>query len=162
MVRINIWVGGDDMADQLAELIDTMAVQDVLVRYFTALDTLNWPLLKTCFVPDVAATYGARPAVQSYDAIEQMCREALEPLQAVQHLASNFEVQLHGDTATTRCNLSSTHVRKPPGVGAYVVGAVYNDELVRTADGWRIATRIQTRVWTEEKPTAVGVTSVRT
>jgi len=132
----------------IARIIDEHAVQAVLLRYATALDTRDWGKLRSCFVPDVVATYDSIGDLQGYEAVERLCRTALEPLAATQHVVSNVEVSIDGDRAAARCNLQSTHVRTTPSGDNFVIAGVYTDELIRTPDGWRIARRSLRRVWT--------------
>jgi hypothetical protein len=68
-----------------------------------------------------------------------------------QHLMSNIDVQLAGDTATCR-----TMVTNPQGAATregplhfFYVGARYDDNFVRTPDGWKIARRVETTLWFE-------------
>ena len=132
----------------ITQLIDEHAVQAVLHRYATALDTRDWEKLRTCFAPDVVASYESIGELHGYEAVERLCRRVLEPLAATQHVVSNVEVSVDGDGATARCNLQSTHVRATPDGDNFVVAGVYTDELVRTAEGWRIVRRSLRRVWT--------------
>jgi hypothetical protein len=37
----------------------------------------------------------------------------------------------------------------------YIVGGTYEDRLVRTGAGWRIAHRVMTQTWTEGNPGVV-------
>jgi uncharacterized protein (TIGR02246 family) len=143
----------------LARIIDEQAVQAVLVRYASALDTRDWARLRTCFTPDAVATYEAIGDLRGYEAIEALVRRVLGPLAATQHIVSNVEVVLDGDRATARCNLQSMHVRETPSGDNFIVAGVYTDELRRTPDGWRIARRALRRVWTQGRlhtPTAVA------
>jgi 3-phenylpropionate/cinnamic acid dioxygenase small subunit len=133
----------------LATVLDRLAVQDVLFRYATALDTKDWALLRTCFTPDVVGVYDAHGEQQGYERIEAMCRRALEPLAATQHLIGNVEVAVSGDTATSTCYLQAMHVRERPGGDNFIVAGQYRDELVRTPDGWRIVRRALRRIWTQ-------------
>ena len=52
--------------DRLEALVDRQAVVDLAVRYATALDTKDWTLLATCFVPDAVAIYSTRGRVEGY------------------------------------------------------------------------------------------------
>jgi 3-phenylpropionate/cinnamic acid dioxygenase small subunit len=68
-----------------------------------------------------------------------------------QHLMSNIEVQLDGDRANVR-----TMVTNPQGAATregplhfFYVGGRYDDDFVRTADGWKIARRVETTLWFE-------------
>lgn len=131
-------------------VVDRLAVQDVLFRYATALDTKDWALLRTCFTPDVVGVYDAHGEQQGYERIEAMCRRALGPLAASQHLIGNVEVVVSGDTARSTCYLQAMHVReRPDGADNFIVAGQYRDELVRTPDGWRIARRALRRIWTQ-------------
>jgi len=141
---------GTDLAtsSSIARIIDEHAVQAVLHRYATALDTRDWAKLRSCFAADVVATYDSIGEQRGYEAVERLCRRVLEPLAATQHIVSNVEVSIDGDRAAARCNLQSTHVRTTPSGDNFVVAGVYTDELIRTPDGWRIARRSLRRVWT--------------
>jgi 3-phenylpropionate/cinnamic acid dioxygenase small subunit len=127
--------------------VDERDVQQVAVRYATALDAKDWDLLRTCFRPDASIHYPFGP-VDGYDAIEQVCRRALEPLDASQHLLGNFVVQVTGDRATCSCYFQAQHVRYgSEGGDLYTVGGRYVDELVRVEAGWVIALRRLERMW---------------
>lgn len=140
-------------------LRDRLAIQDVLVRYGTALDDRDWDRLATCFRPDVVSNYGSRER-RGYAEIEQLCRRALEPIDLSQHFISNFEIRIDGDRATSRCYVLAQHVKETaPGGPHYLLGGIYSDELIRTADGWRITARAFRATWTEGNPSVLeGIT----
>jgi hypothetical protein len=131
-------------------MLDRQAVIDVAVRYATALDTKDWALLATCFVPDAVAIYSTRGRVEGYPAIEEVCRGALSTLTASQHLLGNHAVEVEGDAGRASCYFQAQHVRRgAPGGDLYIVAGTYRDRVVRAADGWRIAERELTVLWTE-------------
>ena len=75
----------------------------------------------------------------------------LSAFPVTQHLMSNIDVQLDGDHATAR-----TMVTNPQGAATsdgplhfFYVGGRYDDDFVRTPDGWRIANRVETTLWFE-------------
>jgi 3-phenylpropionate/cinnamic acid dioxygenase small subunit len=141
------------VTDGVASLIDRQAVIDVCVRYATALDRRDWALLRTCFTSEAEGDYGNGRLVRGYDAIEQLCRAALEPLVVTQHLLGNFTVEVIGDEASSSCYLQAQHVRPgTPGGDNYVVAGTYIDRLVRTPDGWQIARRRLEVTWTAGNP----------
>ena len=47
--------------DVVRGLLDREAIVAVCVRYATALDSRDWPLLRTCFQPDVVGEYEGCP-----------------------------------------------------------------------------------------------------
>jgi 3-phenylpropionate/cinnamic acid dioxygenase small subunit len=145
-------------AQALRDILDRDAVTSVCVRYATALDTRDWELLRSCFTPDAKGDYGGIGALDGYEDFERVCRRALEPLAASQHLLGNFAVRVAGDEASATCYFQAQHV-KPGTAGGdtYIVAGTYSDRHVRTADGWRIAHRTLTVTWTDGNP-AVLVT----
>src|SRR5262249_11294527 len=73
--------------------------------------------------------------------------DASAPLDGSAHYVSNFLVTVDGDTATSRCYYQSWHwfpstaefgVLRPVD---FVGVGIYDDELRRTPDGWRITRR---------------------
>ncbi len=131
---------------------DRQAIVDVCTNYALALDSRDWPLLRTCFTDDAVADYGG-PANEGYEAIEQTCRAALEPLVASQHLLGNHLVAVDGDQAGSTCYFQAQHVMEGlPGGTHYIVAGRYDDELVRTPSGWRITHRTLTVLWTSGNP----------
>ena len=86
-------------------------------------------------------------------AIIEKVRNALGPLDASQHIVSNQQVTIDGDTATCRCYLHAQHtLRGTEGGDNFVIAGRYDDELIRTDDGWRITFRKLSRDWVEGNP----------
>lgn len=139
------------------DVLDRLAIEEVCVRYARALDRRDWPLLRTCFVPDVVVEYGDAPAINSYEGVERVCRGALDPLDASQHLVSNFTIAIAGDEATSECYLQAQHVRRGvPGGELYVVAGTYTDRLRRRAGQWHIEHRRLDVVWTDGNAAVLG------
>ena len=139
----------DDLAGAVRDLQDEAAIRAVLHRYATALDSRDWELLRTCFADDVVGVYDSIGVQRGYAALEALCRQALEPLAATQHLVGNVEVHLDGDEATGRCYLQATHARSlPDGDDNFVVAGTYFDRLERRSGEWRIVQRELRRTWT--------------
>ncbi len=135
---------------QLATLLDERDIVSVALRYCRALDTKDWPTLATVFLPDATADLSSGTDLVGLDAIVGRIRTALEHLDDSQHLVGNHEVVVDGDAATHRCYLQAQHVRRAATGGPnYLVGGRYEDRFTRTADGWRIAHRTLTVMWTD-------------
>lgn len=138
-------------------LLDEREIVRVCLRYATALDTRDWALLRTCFTPDAVADYDGIGQCHGYEAIEEVCRGALTPLDHSQHLLGNLEADVDGDEAAARCYLQAQHVRAgTPGGPNFVIAGVYTDRFVRTPDGWRISRRHLATWWTEGNPAVVA------
>jgi hypothetical protein len=76
-------------------------------------------------------------------------REGIELLTATQHYITNHAVSVSGDHAHSSCYVLAQHfLRGAEGGSKFMVGGIYSDELVRTAEGWQIARRDVRGVWT--------------
>jgi hypothetical protein len=126
-------------------LQDAKEIVDVMNAYTTALDTRDWDLLGSCFTPDGDADFGNIAGVGALDtpqAVVDLCRGALQNLQATQHLQGNYVVDVDGDSAVASCYLQASHFMEgAPGGGVFTVWGKYTDRFVRTGDGWKIKHR---------------------
>lgn len=128
---------------------DRDEIIDLTIAYTWALDTKNLDALRDVFLPDATATLRNVDCV-GVDAIIARIGGAVLRLDVTQHLVGNQQVVVDGDTATCRCQLQSQHVKAgTEGGDNYIVGGRYDDRLVRTPHGWRIAHRTMTQTWTE-------------
>jgi len=143
-------MAGPSEAD-LAELADRLAIQSLLVRYAWAIDTKDWALLDSVFTPDAFLDYSSNPggAKGPYPEIRAWLEASLAYFPMTQHLVTNIDVVVDGDAATAR-----TLVYNPMGAATregplhhFFLGGRYDDRLVRTAQGWRIAERVETIMW---------------
>ena len=134
-----------------AELCDRAEIHDVVVRYGWALDTKDWALLDTCFTDDAQVDYSSNPGGKAgpYREVRSWLQKVFSAFPMTQHLMTNVDVALQGDTARVR-----TMVTNPQGAATragplhvFFVGGRYDDDFVRTADGWKIARRVETTLW---------------
>lgn len=137
-------------------LVDRAEIVDLAIRYTWALDTKRLDDLRDVFVADATALlHGV--ACEGVDAIIERIGGALLRLDATQHLVGNHLVEVDGDTATHRCQLQGQHVLAgTDGGDTYVVAGYYDDRLVRTDEGWRIAHREMHGTWTSGNPAVVA------
>ena len=135
---------------ELRRLIDERDIVAVASRYCRALDTKDWPGLADVFIPDATAVLGTPVTLEGLAPITDRIRTALQHLDDSQHLVGNHEVAVDGDAATHRCYLQAQHIRHGATGGPhYIVAGRYEDRMVRTDAGWRIAHRTLVVMWTE-------------
>ncbi|MFT6291453.1 MAG: ketosteroid isomerase-like protein [Ilumatobacter sp.] len=135
---------------ELQRLLDEREIVAVAVTYCFALDTHDWDALRQVFTPDATANLGVPAQQVGIDAIIERISGALSGLDNSQHLVGNHEVVVTGDTATHRCYLQAQHIRAVPnGSPLFMIAGRYEDEFVRTPDGWRIGHRTLTTMWRE-------------
>lgn len=138
------------MSDQLAELLDRQAIIDTAIRYTWALDSNEWDMLDDVFIPEATTNFMRAEPEEGLAAIKERVSSSLGHLDDSQHIVSNHQVVLDGDQATHRCYLHAQHIRRGvDGGDLYVVAGRYEDDVVRTADGWRIRHRDLIMMWTD-------------
>lgn len=143
-------------AASLQTLLDERAIVAVALRYCRALDTKDWESLRDVFVPGATGDLGGGATRIGVDDIIDRIRSALGRLDVSQHLVGNHEVSVNDDAATHRCYLQAQHVREGAAGGPnYIVAGRYEDDLVRTDAGWRIAYRRLVVMWTDGNVGAV-------
>jgi ketosteroid isomerase-like protein len=130
-------------ADEAGDVAAVMAVQNA---YAVAIDTHDWPALRTCFADDATIGFG-RPlrlgTVAEFMAWAPEFHEALGP---TLHQVSSHRVRFAGAAATATAHLHAVLV-DPDGGGATSIFGRYDDELVRGDRGWLIRQRRFTPVW---------------
>jgi hypothetical protein len=140
-----------DLAQASAILVDRAAIVDLTHIYCRALDTKDWSLLDHVFAEDAFAYLIEDLSGRS--AIKERTERALKSMDRTQHVVSNHEIVVNGDTARCRCYLQAQHVRKAAHGGSkFMIAGIYEDELIRTHAGWRIAFRRLTTTWSDGNP----------
>jgi hypothetical protein len=138
------------MADAAALLVDRQEIRDLMYRYGMAVDRRDEALYRTVFTPDARIDYtDSGGVVDRLDAVVAWLFDALAPFAGLQHNMTNHFVELDGDSATACTYFVAYHtIAVAPGQETLLtVGGFYQDHLVRTADGWRIADRAELGVW---------------
>jgi 3-phenylpropionate/cinnamic acid dioxygenase small subunit len=123
--------------DRLAALLDTEAVRVAIVRLARYMDERRWDEYSALFTDDgiLELPFGswAGPA-----AIRARVQADLAGYTATQHLSSNYDIELRGETATARATFVATHVTTSDGTAYWQGGGAYHLALRRIAGAWRI------------------------
>lgn len=121
---------------------DVAAIIEVLTRYATGIDSCDWPLFRTCWTDEVDLDYGDVGHFTDPDAFTTLFAQLHDPMGPTYHRLTNFVVAVDGATATARTYVHAVLMMTPERDANWVeaVGH-YDDELVRTGDGWRIRRR---------------------
>lgn len=140
------------MAFSLQELSDRLEINDLLVRYTKAIDEKNWDLLDQVFTADATIDYSSSGGVAGpLPEVKRWLERGLAAFPETLHLIGNSEVELEGDRARAKTAVYNPMFFAKPEGGRhhFAVGAYYIDELVRTPEGWRIASRLEQHHFTE-------------
>ena len=126
---------------------DRQDIADLLVRYATGIDRRDWDLLRSCFTEDCQADYGAIGRWHGADEITEWMRQTHEPVGHTMHRITNPAIDVEGDgtRASARSYVDALVLFADNKAGTRATG-MYDDELVRTQAGWRIARRRYTMV----------------
>lgn len=130
----------------IREISDRIQINDLLIRYTRAIDSKDWKLLDTCFTPDAHVDYTASGGIKgAYPAVRSWLEKALALFPMTMHYITNSTVTLDGDRARARTAVyNPMGFAKPDGsLQLFTIGAWYVDKLVYTADGWRLAERVE-------------------
>jgi uncharacterized protein (TIGR02246 family) len=129
----------------MSEREDRQDISELLVRYATSIDRRDWPLFRTVFTDDCELDYGEIGAWKGVDAVTEFMEKVHALAGHTMHRLSNIAITVDGDQALARTYLDGLMMAPDNKSAANPIG-FYDDEIVRTADGWRIARRRLTLV----------------
>lgn len=129
----------------MSEREDHQDISDLLVRYATGIDRRDWPLFRTVFTDDCELDYGEIGTWQGVDAVTDFMDKTHAMAGHTLHRLTNQAITIEGDKASARTYIDAVIMMgdNQSGVNAW---GFYDDDVVRTADGWRIARRRFTQV----------------
>jgi hypothetical protein len=135
----------------LEEISDRLEIQQLLVDYSTAIDTRRFDDLDAVFTWDAYIDYTALGGIEgSYPEVKAWLAEVLPNFPIYAHMLGNFSVRIDGDTASSRTICFNPMVlpaaaAKKDQEQVMFCGLWYDDEFSRTADGWRMTRRVETK-----------------
>ncbi|MCJ2177150.1 nuclear transport factor 2 family protein [Novosphingobium album (ex Hu et al. 2023)] len=115
---------------------------EVLNLYGFAMDTRRWDLFDRIFTLDCDVDYGPTSSWRGREQFKADFGTFHELFDATQHVMTNHLVQVDGDRASSHTYGSWRLIRYAAGDPPVWDGTgYYDDQLVRTPAGWRIAKR---------------------
>lgn len=126
-------------------MTDREDITDVLTRYATGIDRRDWALFRTVFTDDCELDYGDIGSFHGVDAVTEFMDQTHAMAGHTLHRLTNFAIDVDGDTAAARTYVDALIFAPDNNSGVNAVG-FYDDELIRTPAGWRIARRRFTAV----------------
>jgi 3-phenylpropionate/cinnamic acid dioxygenase small subunit len=131
----------------VSEREDRQDITDILLRYATGIDRRDWPLFRTVFADDCELDYGEVGSWKGVDAVTEFMQQAHAMAGHTMHRLTNQVITVDGDTAEARTYVDAL-IMLGDNISGVNAAGFYDDELVRTDDGWRVTRRrfIQVRV----------------
>jgi 3-phenylpropionate/cinnamic acid dioxygenase small subunit len=124
----------------MTEREDRQDISDVLLRYATGIDRRDWTLFRTAFVDDCELDYGEIGAWHGIDAVTDFMETSHAAAGHTMHRLTNQVIAVDGDSAQARTYVDGLIMFGDGNSGVNAVG-FYDDDVIRTAIGWRIARR---------------------
>jgi uncharacterized protein (TIGR02246 family) len=137
----------------MTEREDRQDISELLVRYATGIDRRDWSLFRTVFTDDCELDYGVIGSWKGVYAVAEFMEQVHALAGHTMHRLSNQAITVDGDKAEARTYIDGLIMAGDNKSGVNALG-FYDDEIVRTDGGWRIARRRYTQV----RLTAVGET----
>jgi 3-phenylpropionate/cinnamic acid dioxygenase small subunit len=121
---------------------DKEQIAEVLIRYATGIDSKDWPLLRSCWTDEIDVDYGDLGHFATAEALTDLMRQIHDGMGPTYHRITNVVITADSDRATARSYVHAILMAMPDDSASWVEAlGHYDDELVRTPDGWRISRR---------------------
>ena len=154
----------NELLARLKKLEDRAEIEDIVNTYGEGVRTSDHVRIASCFADDAIIDHGLGQTIEGIENIRSYFSGALEStarktvLTFDEKLAStpvmtNVRITLDGDSAHCESICLAIHVGVRTGDTSVMVRGTRNiDDLVRTADGWKIRHRLHPGVWKFEVP----------
>ncbi len=139
---------------RLARLADINAIHDVMMRFGRGLDRKDWRLYRSCFGARLTLDFSrmtGEPAQEvDADLFVEFARTRQRSHTAF-HQYSNFQVNIRGDRADCILYMVARHRVSESGYGdpLNVFIGWYENEFLRSPDGWKISVLRTPLQWVE-------------
>jgi len=125
----------------------------VVNLYAFAVDTQRWELFDRVFTEDAHLDFGGGYGWNDRASLKRDFALAHGMFKSTQHVTTNHLVTIETDRAHCISYVTGHFLRDlPGGTAMFESGGWYDDSLVRTAEGWRIAERICRMTWHQGNP----------
>lgn len=144
----------------LQQVSDRFDIENLLVEYCHIIDQKQIDRLDEIFSEDAFIDYTAMGGIAgNRDEIMAFLKQALPAFGATQHMISNKQIRIEGDTASGRimCFNPMQLGQGAQATPVFFLGLWYVDEYVRTPQGWRIKRRAEEKSWVFNAPEYMGL-----
>jgi hypothetical protein len=134
-----------------SQVADRLAIQDLIGRYAVIIDSREFDRLDDLFTADALIDFATfNGPVGDLAEIKTFLAASLPFFQRSQHMMGLPLIEVEGDTAHARtpCNNPMISTNRDGSSAVWLIGLWYDDDLVRTSEGWRFSARKQERCYT--------------
>jgi 3-phenylpropionate/cinnamic acid dioxygenase small subunit len=128
---------------------DQLRMQRLMYDYAWGCDSRDWELLKSLFTDDAQLDYSSTAGpIGGRDEVVAWLEAGLSQV-AIQHVVSNFRIDVADDRANGRA-MFHTSVQFPGREDMMLTGGYYELEFVRLESGWRIKRLLEDNHWMQQ------------
>jgi hypothetical protein len=132
---------------------DIIEIANVINLYAVAVDTRRFDLFDQVFTANVAIDFGGAAAWNDLASLRGAFEIIHRPFEATMHVTTNHQVLVNADRANCISYVHGRFIRNvQQGGNMFESAGWYDDVLVRTQAGWRIAARSCRSVWAGGNP----------
>ena len=132
-------------------------------QYAESLDTRNWDLHRSIYTDEITMDFtsysgGDGKTKMSADDWVAGLKAQFSGLSATQHVMTNPQLNVYGDTADMRMYMKAEHfltehvLTEQGEQREFALGGYYDDKLVNTPNGWRMSEVTLTVLWRRGDP----------
>ena len=141
----------------IQELLDRIAIRDVMIRYARGLDRRDFGLVASCFISDAFAEYGDNKNTGLEDIVSRL-RRSVSRFQSSTHFMGDQSVELRDDTTEVQTYAIDYLLYTVDGSLFQSVGGLrYLDTMVRGDGLWKISRRVMYTDWRRNSPVDASV-----
>jgi SnoaL-like domain len=134
-----------------SQVADRLAIQHLIARYADLIDGQGFDELDELFIADAKIDFSTfNGPVGDLAQIKAFLRSSLPFFARTQHMMGLPHIEIDGDAAHARTSCTNPMIStKPDGTtSVWLIGLWYDDDLIRTPEGWRFSARNQIRSYT--------------
>ena len=140
--------------DDRAELVELLS-HYADIADLKSFDALPRKVFTEDLTLDFESVTGMPPMTVPLDSYVEVLRASFAPFKATHHAITGHVVTVDGDTAKIHAHVRAEHWFPDENAARWLVVGFYDDEAVRTPDGWRLTRVKLTAIHQENVPAAV-------
>ncbi len=135
------------------QLVAEAEIRQLVARFTDAANRADYDLFRTVWTDTAVWEFKAPMAMIAHgaDEIVESLRKLLGPREFFVHLVHDGIIEVATETAKARWYIREM-ARNKDGKVFYQNVGLYQDEIVKTAEGWRFAKRSYHYIWLNEEP----------
>lgn len=139
-------------------MLDQQHIIATTIAMVLLADRREWETLTTLFTDEIRSDYtaltGGEPSTVRAADLVAGWKEGLSAFTATQHLVTNHEVTITGQSAEVHAYFQAIHCK--PDQTLWILGGRYHYLLEKRADGWRISAITMIPIWARDERNTYG------